>query len=90
MELLLPGLTISHTPPGPGTGGTIDFYFNSLPVGTKVDIRKQLQYVGGATGVPFDGIVRIAEFPTPEPGAIGLMALGSLSLWRRRRQAVQG
>ncbi len=85
-----PGLTISHTPGSPTSGGAIDFYFNSLPVGTKVDIRKQLQYLGGATGAPFDGIVRIAEYPTPEPAALGLMLLGSLALWRRRRHATGG
>ena len=84
-----PGLTISHTPPGPGIGGTIDFYFSSLPPGTKVDIRKQLQYLGGATGAPFDGIVKIAEFPTPEPAAIALLALGSLVVRRRRRRTAQ-
>lgn len=80
-----PGLTVVNTPGGPTSGGTIDFYFNSLPVGTKVDIRKQLTYVGGPTGVPFDGVVRIAEYPTPEPATLGLMALGGTALLRRRR-----
>ncbi|MBI4578311.1 MAG: PEP-CTERM sorting domain-containing protein [Planctomycetes bacterium] len=78
-----PGLSTVYTPGSPG-GSTLDFYFNSLPPGTKIEIRKLLQYTD-ATGVAFQGVVEIEEYPTPEPASIGLLALGGIALLRRRR-----
>jgi len=80
-----PNLTISHTPPTGTSGGTLDFNFDPLPVGTKIDIRKQLKYIG-STGKPFDGVVRIAEYPTPEPATLGLLGLGGAVMLRRRHR----
>lgn len=84
-----PGLSISYIPGNTTQGGSIHFDFSSLAPGTKVDIRKQLQYVGGADGTAFFGTVQIAEYPTPEPASVGLLALGSLLALRRRRRTVR-
>jgi hypothetical protein len=79
------GLTVSTTPGTLAAGGTIDYTFNSLAPGTIVDIRKILVYTGGATGVPFQGTIAIAEYPTPEPATLSLLALGGLAALRRPR-----
>lgn len=76
------GLTINNA------GSTVDFYFDPLYPGTKVDIRKQLHYVGSADGTAFFGTIQIAEFPTPEPASLGLIALGSAAVLRRRSSRV--
>ena len=74
-----PGLSIT----GAGTG-SLSFFFNPLAPGTIVDIRKDLVYNGPA-GAVFNGTLAIHEYPTPEPATIGLLALGGLTLLRRRR-----
>ncbi len=82
-----PGLVTVHTPGNSATGGTIDFYFDELPPGTTVTIRKVLQY-NDPTGTPFEGKVVIAEYPTPEPATLGLVGLSGLLLFVRKRSAV--
>lgn len=80
-----PGLQVANMPGDPTRGGSLWFDFDPLVPGTKIDIRKQLQYVGGADGTAFDGIVRVAEYPTPEPASMVFLGLGSLLALRRRR-----
>jgi hypothetical protein len=75
-----PGLSIT----GAGTN-SLSFYFNPLPPGTVVDIRKQLVY-NGLPGATFIGTLAIHEYPTPEPATMGLMGIGSLLVWRRRNR----
>ncbi len=72
----------------PTHGGSVWFYFDPLPPGTKIDIRKKLQYVGGADGTAFFGKVEIAQYPTPEPATLAMLGLGSAVLWRRHRRSV--
>jgi hypothetical protein len=85
-----PGLTVTTTPGTSTLGGSIDYTFGSLAPGTLVDISKAIVYSG--TGLPaptppFFGSIRVAEFPTPEPATLGLLALGGLAVLRRRRAA---
>jgi hypothetical protein len=81
------GLTVATTPGVFPTGGSIDYTFNSLAPGTLVDIRKVLVYTGGATGVPFQGTIEIAQYPTPEPATLVLLAMGGIAMLRRRHRA---
>lgn len=86
-----PGLTVTTTPGNISIGGSIDYTFNSLPPGTFVDITKSLIYSGAGLPVPpppFFGPVRIAEFPTPEPATLSLLALGGIAMIRRRRGGI--
>jgi len=76
------GLTVINLPGTPIQGGTLEFYFDPLSPGTVIDIRKELKYVG-PQGMSFDAI-QIAQYPTPEPATMGLLALGGLVLGRRR------
>ena len=78
------GLNIVNTPGSPTQGGTLVFYFDPLPPGTVLHIRKQLEYVGIAGTVHF-GAVEVAQYPTPEPATMGLLAAGGLLALRRRR-----
>ena len=71
-----PGLVTNWTP------STLDLYFNSLPVGTIVDIHKQIQWLGPGIA----GDVDVIEYPTPEPASLGLLGIGSLLALRRRRR----
>ncbi len=79
------GLSGVHTPGNSTVGGSVDFYFNPLAVGTKIDIRKTLIY-NGINGAVFTGTLQIAEFPTPEPASLGMLALGGIALLRRHRR----
>lgn len=79
------GLSVSVTPSSLTSGGSIDYTFNSLPVGTVVDIYKTLVYTG-IPGTAWQGPVRIAEAPTPEPATVSLLALGGLAMLRRARR----
>jgi hypothetical protein len=81
-----PGLSTVFTPGTPSVGGAVDFYFNPLAPGTLLDIRKTLQYTG-TPGVAFNGTIQIAEYPTPEPATLSLLALGGLAVLRRRAAA---
>lgn len=78
-----PGLNTVITPGTMTTGGKVDFTFSPLAPGTLIDIRKTLQYVG-VSGTVFTGKIEIAQFPTPEPTSLVLLALGGLAMIRRR------
>jgi hypothetical protein len=82
-----PGLTTVYTPGNLSTGGTVDFYFNPLAPGTLIDIRKTLQYNGPA-GAIFNGTLQIAEYPTPEPASLVMLAVGGLLVRRRRAREI--
>jgi hypothetical protein len=75
-----PGLTVT----GVGTS-SLSFFFNPIFPGDQVIIRKQLVY-NGLPGTAFNGTLAITEYPTPEPATIGLLALGSVIMWRRRNR----
>ncbi len=71
----------------------IDFFFDSLAVGTVIRIEKTMRWEGldvtvGSEHLGTDTIV-IREFPTvvPEPATLGLLAIGGglFGLLRRRR-----
>ncbi|NLX12336.1 MAG: hypothetical protein GXY44_01605 [Phycisphaerales bacterium] len=79
-----PGLVMVHTPGNGSVGGSVDFYFDELPPGTQVSIRKTLQY-NDTTGALFVGHVQIKEYPTPEPATLGFLALSGLVFLRRAR-----
>lgn len=81
------GLTINNTPGSTMNGGILDFYFNSLAPGTLVEIRKELVWLA-QPGQMFQGTVQIAQYPTPEPASIGLLAVGGILAMRRRNRAV--
>jgi hypothetical protein len=74
-----PGLTV----PGVGTS-SLSFFFNPVAPGSFIDISKELVY-NGVPGTAFTGTLPIIQYPTPEPATLGLVALGSLLLVRRRR-----
>ena len=78
------GFSANYTPGTSASGGSVDFFFNSLAPGTVVDIFKTLQFAGQA-GTFNTGTINLHEYPTPEPASIGLLALGSLFALRRRR-----
>jgi PEP-CTERM motif len=71
----------------PNTGGAVWMDFDPLPPGTLVHLTKQLSWVGDpqVNGNLFNGVIQIAEYPTPEPATIALMGLGVLALGRRCR-----
>jgi hypothetical protein len=73
------------TPSTATEGGSVWFEFDPLSPGTEIFINKTLVYKGDATGVAFDGIVHLAEYPTPEPASVSFLALGGLVVLRRRR-----
>ena len=76
------GLTIT----GVGTNN-LSFFFNPVAPGSVVQIRKDLVY-NGIPGAAFVGTLAVHEYPTPEPATVGLMGIGSLLMWRRRRASV--
>jgi hypothetical protein len=85
-----PGLNVNITPGTSTQGGIIDFTFNSLPPGTLVDIYKTITYSGAGLPVPappFQGHIRILEYPTPEPGSALLLGAGGLVLLRSRKRS---
>jgi hypothetical protein len=65
----------------------IDFYFNPAFPGDLVTILKSIQYVG-QPGQIFNGTLKIAEYPTPEPGSLALMSVASVAVLYRRRKPV--
>jgi hypothetical protein len=72
------GLSIT----GLGTSN-ISFFFAAAAPGSIVDIRKRLVY-NGVAGTVFNGTLAVHEYPTPEPGSLALLGLGSAYLLRRR------
>jgi hypothetical protein len=72
-----PGLVVNWTPTN------LNLFFNSLPVGTQVDIHKQIQWIGPT--LPVAGDIDVTEYPTPEPASICMLAAGSLLTLVRRR-----
>jgi len=79
-----PGLTIT----GAGTN-SLSFYFNPLPPGTPIVIRKQLVY-NGLPGTAFIGTLAIHEYPTPEPTTLSLLGIGWAVLLTGRRRVAEG
>jgi hypothetical protein len=89
-SLPAPGLTVTTTPGTSTIGGSIDYTFGSLSPGTTVDIFKSIVYSGAGLPVPpppFFGSVRVAEYPTPEPATLSLLALGGVAMLRRSRRS---
>ncbi len=80
-----PGLTITNTPGNLTQGDSLEFLFNSLPPGTIIDIRKQLVWQGIPGIVQFNGYIDVAQYPTPEPASLGLLAIGGLLMRHNRR-----
>ena len=76
------GLTIT----GAGTSNLSFFWTAPANPGDTVIIRKQLAYAG-LPGTTFTGTLAIHEYPTPEPGSIGLLSIGGLLALRRWRTA---
>ncbi len=72
------GLSIT----GAGTNN-LSFFFNPVAPGSIVQISKDLVY-SGIPGTTFIGTLAIHEYPTPEPATLGMLALGSLTVLRRR------
>jgi hypothetical protein len=72
----------------PTTGGTVSMTFDPLPPGTRIDLKKTLSWVGDpkVIGNLFNGVIRIAEYPTPEPGSAVLFGLGIVGLLLLRRK----
>lgn len=92
-----PGLSVNFS----DDGTVLDFYFNSVDPGQYVSIVKVLEYVGygqthpndqlselNGNGDFFEGVIEIAQYPTPEPvtATLGLVGLGALMLSTRRRR----
>ena len=83
-------LTVNGAPPPSlvisPLGPNIDFTWanNPTPPGGIIDIFKTFTYTGPA-GTAFQGVIRVAEFPTPEPGSLGLLSVAGLLALRRRR-----
>ena len=71
------GLTISLS------GGNLSYFFNPVPPGSVIDIRKDLVY-NGLPGTTFIGTLPIHEYPTPEPASLSLFCVGGLCAFRRR------
>lgn len=76
-------------------GNTAEFAFDALYPGTKINIRKELIYLGnvqdlfpsfGGPPVPNASKILVQEYPTPEPATMSLLALGALAVLRRRRR----
>jgi hypothetical protein len=84
------GLLVNGAPPvnlviSALPGSTIDFtWANAAGPGSIVDITKTFTYTG-PPGTAYQGVIDLAEFPTPEPGTLGLLGLGGLLVGRRRQ-----
>lgn len=79
-------LTISNTPGTTTTGGSISYFFDPVLPGSTVDILKRLVFDAGIPGTVYTGQIHVAEYPTPEPATMFLLAGGALALSRRRRR----
>ncbi len=77
-------LVVVNTPGNVNQGGILSLYFDALPPGTQIDIRKELIYTGTSAGIAIPSI-DIAQYPTPEPASLGLLILGSVFALHRRR-----
>jgi len=44
-----------------------------------------LVWVGTPGVIGFNGYIDVAQYPTPEPASVGLLALGGLLVFKRRQ-----
>lgn len=68
------------------TGQVIWFDFDPVPVGTPIVIEKFIQLPQGQSLPPDTAFIPLAEYPTPEPASLGILAGGAVMMLRRRRR----
>jgi hypothetical protein len=68
-------------------GGAVWWFFDPLPPSTVLKFQKTLTWVGdpNTPGNLFNGIIQVAQYPTPEPASAALVALGATMLVLRRK-----
>jgi hypothetical protein len=73
----------------PERGGAVWFTFDPLPPSTVLKLSKTLSWVGnpGVQGDLFNGVIQLAQYPTPEPASIALVALAAIGLVGCRRRS---
>lgn len=88
VKLSINGTPIGFTPTGLGTV-SLDLDNFSQPVlpGDIFVIEKEVEVFPLLPGNS-DPLLRIQEYPTPEPASLALLSLGSLSVLRRRKEVL--